>query len=175
MQSGVLITNGGPHSPEKWAVATAEIIFDINPAMASDRLLQAKRLQLAIVEALIPHHAGVMDRERGHMAGDKKQRNLRKSDDLHTDHQKEAGAEADEAIAAIQAAAKGTPWEGHCSEPERVAAWRNIIASHFMTSKHIEHCWHSDRQNGRAPAEGTPVPPSPAPSSPGGGPANSVQ
>ena len=28
--SKVLITNNGPHPPEKWAMITAEEIFDIN-------------------------------------------------------------------------------------------------------------------------------------------------
>ena len=51
----VLITNNGTHSPEKWAVATAEHICPIDAsAMSDDRLLAAKKLQVAIAAGSRP-------------------------------------------------------------------------------------------------------------------------
>lgn len=158
--SSFLITNGGPHPADKWAVATAEIIFDTSSMPSSDRLLDAKKLQLQIVEALLPHHEGAQERERGHLAGGRHEARTAHLAEVN-DGGAEALAEADEAIAAIQAIKsdltikvddKDVPWADWARLPERVEAWRNIIASHFMSAKHIEHSWHKDRAEGRAPA-----------------------
>ena len=65
-----LITNHGTHSPEQWAMATAQTIFDIEPSVVGDRLIQAQKVQVAIAEALVPHHSNVQETERSQLAAD---------------------------------------------------------------------------------------------------------
>lgn len=134
--SGVLITNGGPHSPEKWAVATAEMIVPIAPEMSGDRLLAAKELQVAIIKVLVPHHAKVQQVEKAALAklGDER---------LDAPHDEDIDPTA--AIEAIQAAAEGTPWEDHFLKPEVIDAIGHIIASHFATASDIERQYHCHR------------------------------
>lgn len=136
MQFGVLITNGGAHPPEKWAVATAQQIFPIDQKIDSDRMVMAKRAELAIVEALLPHHAGIQTTERSGLAA---------SVD-HLDTPLDADAEADQAVAAVCAALKGTPWENKTADPAWRAEVRSIIHQHFRTAKDIERQWHVKRQ-----------------------------
>ena len=133
----VLITNNGPHSPEKWAVATAEHICPIDAsAMTEDRLLAAKRLQLAIAEALMPHHAKVQNHER---AG------LKAKGDDHFDSPLDPSHHLDDAMVAIIGAARGTPWEAHYAKPDVQAAIRQEVGIHFATAQDIERQHHADR------------------------------
>lgn len=134
--TGVLVTNGGPHPADKWAVATAEHIFPIDPSVVGDRFLAAKKLQLAIAVALEPHHEGVQEAERAKLAaaGD---------DHLQTPHDPLAAAEA--ALAEIQAAAAGTPWEAHFADAEVQRVVIQEVGNHFATAEHIERQWHCHR------------------------------
>ena len=59
-----MVTNGGPHPPDFWAQATAEHIAPINPDMTGQRRRLALRLQAAIEDALLPHHAAVQEAEQ---------------------------------------------------------------------------------------------------------------
>ena len=131
----ILVTNNGTHSPEKWAMTTAEMIFDIGSAIAGDHLIQAQKLQLAIAEALVPHHDSVQTTEKSRLTDDVSH--------IHTPHS--ADEYLDDTIASILAAAKGTPWEAHFKRSEVQDAAREVIANHFMTAQHIERLWHADR------------------------------
>lgn len=135
MTARLLITNGGSHTPEKWAVATAEVIFDINLQMDGDRLLQAKKLQVAIAEALMSHHSGVQEREKS----------APRLEQSNEDNITESLSEAEEAYADIKKAALGTPWEVHFDDPDRAAAIKSTVASHFMTAKNIERQYYCKR------------------------------
>lgn len=132
-----LITNNGTHSPEKWAVATAEHICPIDEsAMSADRLLAAKKLQVAIAEALIPHHTKVQHHEKGA---------LKEKGDEHFDTPCDPSIHLDEAMAAIIAAAKGTPWEAHYARADVQAAIRQEVGNHFATAMDIERQHHADK------------------------------
>lgn len=139
----ILITDGGHHPPEKWGMATAEMIFIIGPKMEGARLFAAKRLQLAIAEALVNHHTDVMNREVDHLAGDHAARKD-SADVRHDLHVEEATDEAKAALDDVKAVCKGTEWEHHYDDAETAGAAIQVIASHFMTSKHIHRSWHSD-------------------------------
>ena len=132
----VLKTDGGPHSPEKWAVATAEHICPIDDKVDGDRLLAAKKLQTAIAEALMPHHDKVQATERGHLHA--------KGDD-HFDNPLDPTQHLDEAMAAIIGAAKGTPWEAHFSQADVQAAIRHEVGTHFASAMDIERQIHADK------------------------------
>lgn len=135
MQVGVMVTNGGPHPPEKWAVTTAEQIFPISQDMEGSRFVQAKEVQLAIVKALLPHHGGVMSREQGKLA----ESHDRLDEAYDPEHR------VDAALAEVIACVKGSPWEAKTEDP----AWRhevgNVICSHFATVMDVERQWHAHK------------------------------
>lgn len=132
----VLITNHGPHSPEKWADATASMIFPVDPNVEGDRLLAARRVQMKITEALVPHHEKMQSREREHLGGDGDKRMFAPYDGK--DH-------ADEAMSGVIDALKGTPWEEKASNEEWLNIVRNLITQHFNDAQHIERSWHAIR------------------------------
>lgn len=131
----IMVSDNGPHSPEKWAIATAEIIVDIDSGIAGNRLIQAQKLQTAIAEALVPHHTTVQVDERSKLATDVSH--------IHTPHS--AKEYIDQVMKDIVGAAKGTPWENHFVNPQVQETIAEIAANHFMTAQHIERLWHADR------------------------------
>jgi len=138
MPARFLVTNGGPHTPETWAVATAEEVFVIAPNMDGDRFMQAKRLQMQIAETLVDFHRSAQQTERDELAANKDFRlALPLEDDIAL-----AKSEADEMIVAIQTALKGSPWEEQYNDPDVVQAAQTVIASHLMTLKDIERQYH---------------------------------
>ena len=52
MKSNIMITDGGPHSVEKWAEATASQVIDIAEDAAGERRAQAVKLEAAIIDIL---------------------------------------------------------------------------------------------------------------------------
>jgi hypothetical protein len=142
--AGILITDGGPHSAEKWAVATSERIFDITK-VAGERVIAAKKLQNVIAESMVRHHAEAQAREQTHLAVPETaaaRKNLE-----YTVDRDEALRETAEVIADVQKAAAGTPWAAHWADPEVIKAATQIISSDLMTVKDIERRWHTDRNS----------------------------
>lgn len=136
MQFRAMVTNGGPHPAEKWAVVTGEQIFPISDTVDGDRLILAKKTQLAVIEALTDHHAGVQTSEKGHLSARGADR-LREEPAHHSD--------ADAALDAVIAALAGTPWEEKTKDTEWQSFVHGIIAQHFATSIDIERQWHCRR------------------------------
>ena len=134
----IMITNYGTHPPESWAQVTAEHIAPISVGLTGPRYIAAMKLQMAITEALTPHHEAVQHHERAKLA--------ESSDHLLTNLDPEPHLEG--AIQAILAAAKGTDWEAHFAKPEVQAVIRQEIGAHFATAQHIERSWHVDRNPG---------------------------
>lgn len=135
MEVGVLITNGGPHSAEDWAMATARHVVIIGEGMQADKSILALKLQATVAEVLVKHYAALQDAEKQKLA----------ADSAHLETPLEAEAEANAAIADIAEASKGTPFEAHFADAEVQNAMRYVIASHFMTAQDIERSWHLDR------------------------------
>ena len=137
MQS-VLITNGGPHSAEKWAEATASHIVAIAEHVAGEKRAQAVKLEAAVIDILEGHHTSVQVGERGKIA---EVGHDRLAHDLDPEHH----LVLDDVIADIAAAAKGTPWEADFAKPEMTENLRVLLSSHFATSMYIERTLHADR------------------------------
>jgi hypothetical protein len=131
----LMITDGGPHPAEAWAQVTAEHIAPLGPDVTGRRRARGLELQLAIAAALEPHHQTVQDTERGKLIA-----NLD-----HIANPVDPEPHLDEAMTAIAAAAKGTEWEAHFNDPERLALMRLEVGTHFATAQHIEKSWHADR------------------------------
>jgi hypothetical protein len=143
MQVSVLTTDNGTHSPEKWAMATAGMIFPYDPATVGEHLIAAQKLQLAIAEALVPHHEDVQTAERDQLEADAAAcYEAGQSIDHHLDP----------AIEKVMAAAEGTPWEEHFAKPEVQDAVRQVLGSHFATAQHIERAHHAETNPSEAAA-----------------------
>lgn len=136
MQLGVMITDGGAHPPEKWAVMTAEIIFPLSEALKGDRAILARKVQLAITEALLPHHYDhIIDEQSA----------LKAVGDDHLDKAYDPIPRAEEALEAVKSCLRNTPWEDKLKNEEWLRTVGGILASHFATSADIERQWHCHR------------------------------
>ena len=132
----ILSTDNGPHSAEKWAMATARELVPTNLVTDGERLIQALKLQLGVAEALVVHHAAVHTKERAGLAA---------SGGEHLLAPFEPAPHTSPALAAVQAAAEGTPWEAHWALSSVLEAAWGVLESHFSTSAHVERSWHADR------------------------------
>lgn len=128
MAARFLVTNGGPHSPETWAVATAEEVFVIGADIDGARLMQAKRLQMQIAETLVEHHRRIQAAERV----------APRVAIPYEEDAAQAKSQADAMIADIQTILKGSPWEEQYNKQDVMQAAQTVIASHLMTLKDIE-------------------------------------
>lgn len=126
----VLITNhANTHPPESWAATTASMIIDADGNVPAERRIPALRLQAAIAEALISHHAAVQEHEQTNLDGGHS--SVPVEDYLG------------EAIADIQKAAAGTPWEADFADPAMVDRIGSILGDHFATAQHIQGLAHA--------------------------------
>lgn len=141
--AGVLTTSGGPHPADKWALHTAEEIFDISKMdPGRDRTMLAKRTQLKIADALTPFYERVQTDERAALAANE-------------DHSATSLGILDELItAAIQAVIgvlANTPWAS-MFEPGSAAAeaLANVLRYHGTTAQTIDRRWHAHRTGNAA-------------------------
>jgi hypothetical protein len=130
----ILITNNGKHSPDKWAMVSAEMIFPLdNTALVGERLIAAQKFQTQIAEILSPHHESVMEDEKAKLDD-----NTEHFETLHN-----AEEYFDDVIHDIQSAAEATPWAEHFTHPEVIAVIKEIILNHMHTVQHTERLWHA--------------------------------
>jgi hypothetical protein len=138
MSTGILVTNGGPHSADKWAEATASHIVEIADHIAGEKRGAAIKLQAAIIDILTAHHTTIQIGERAalqNLGHARLQTPLEPTDHLAID----------QAVADIIAAANGTPWAAEFSDPTAAVHLHALLRQHFATSMHIERSWHADR------------------------------
>lgn len=133
---GLMVTDGGPHPADKWAVMTGEHIFPIDPKADSERLIDARKVQMKIIEALLPHHHANMEAERG---------NLKTKGDAHLTAPYAPEDAAKAALAEIVSILKGTPWEAKTIDPDWLRIVEGELATHFATAQNIERQWHCHR------------------------------
>ena len=131
--SGILKTDGGPHSPEVWAAATISQLVQVDPNASSDKVVAARKLEVAATDILEKIHADVQERERG---------KIREQGDERLAHFLEPQSEhVEQAFTAFIAATKGTVLEAHFAEPAVQANVRETLAKDFRTIIHIERDW----------------------------------
>ncbi len=136
MQVQVLATDGGPHAPETWAMATARNIMPIGPDIAPNREIRARELQLKIADALVPHHGAVQEGERAALA-DRGPARLSEPQELSD--------AVRQAVDEVVAAAAGTPWEGHFADPTVQRLIAQEVGAHLATAADIERRWWRHR------------------------------
>lgn len=130
----VLVTNEGSHPPEKWAVVTAETIFPLEgiDGANGDRMMLARKTQLAIIEALLPIYTAVQDGEWDELVADP----AKKLTEAYN-----VEVPLSQAVEAVQAVVATTPWAGHFAEPLVVEAIRAEVGSHIATVIKVERDW----------------------------------
>lgn len=136
MTVGVMITNGGAHPPEKWAETTAGCIVQIADHVAGERRGAAIKLQAAIYDVLVLHHAIVQREEKDQLSAMGAAGLL-----APLDH----GRDLDEVVGQIINCGVDTPWEKDFRTPEFDAGLRELLDRHFRTQKHVERSWHADQ------------------------------
>jgi hypothetical protein len=138
MEISVMITNGGPHSAEKWAETTASHIVTIADTVAGEKRGAAIKLQAAVYDILLGHHNTVQHGERNAI----KKHGV---DRLQHDMTPEDHVDLNVVISEIIAAAEGTPWEVDFKKPEMADGLRVLLTDHFMQNAFIERSWHADK------------------------------
>jgi hypothetical protein len=107
MYQRVLVTDGGPHPAEDWARVTCEDLVPLD-GLATGLMSSGMILRGRLIEVLSEHYQAVQDHERT---------GLRNGPDRFAT-ELEGVADFGRVFAEIQAAASGTPWEGHITGPE---------------------------------------------------------
>ena len=135
MQTRILITNGGTHSPADWAEATAGQIIEIADHVAGETRGAAITLQAAIINILAGHHATVQSGEQAKLAAS----HDRLQDEINPEHH----LSLEDVVKQVIDAAKGTKWEADLAAGAEFL--RGLLASHFATNMKVERSWHADR------------------------------
>lgn len=139
MRIGVVKTDDGEHSSETLAAACASDIMSIDAAaMSTPRMLAARKLETAVIAALVPHHEAAQDTTKTELATDPEAHFART--DLH-----DPGDWPAKALVDIQAAAKGTEWEADFNHPEKSTGILRVIGQYLVDTMHLERLYHRDR------------------------------
>ncbi len=133
MSISFMVTNGGPHPPEKWADVTARAIaalIVIEPTAPTQAIVDKREFEVELFKLLIGLHQEVQDNERA----------------LLRSGQQSAGIDPSASVDHVVGLAHRFARIGdHFSKPEARAFLHNVIGQHFADSVHIERSWHADR------------------------------
>jgi hypothetical protein len=135
MQVGVLITEGGPHPPEKWADVTAGQIIDISAQAQGPMLAEANEFRAKLVQLLTGHHDLVQQHERDRL-------------EQHHDYMMaplDPTQHLDDPVEEIVRLSRGTSFQGHFAKPETQRYLRECLAHNFASAMHVERLWHCDQ------------------------------
>lgn len=139
MNVGIIVTNNGEHSPEKLALACAEKLMEIDPAMMDgDRVMAALKLKMDVMEALMPHMKNAAAQTKAEIHNDAKAHFSRA--DLH-----DPGERLNEVVSHIKEAAQGTPWQDQFNSRESDAIMRSVVGQFLVDTAHLERLYHADR------------------------------
>jgi len=134
----ILITNGGPHSAEKWAELSASEIISVAESADFSAVGQAgRKLENSIIDIFERFHDAIIKAENAHL------------DNKGTDHLATpidgSGVDVSAVVTQIQNAAKGTPFEAHFQKPEVITAITNITKHHVELIMEVERSWFADK------------------------------
>ena len=136
-----MITNGGPHPPEKWADMTLRPIADlivIEPTAPVQAAVDKSEFEAALFRLLVDLHQQMQRHERDMLREHGDARLSAPFDDAHD----RAGYTASR----ISELAQRLPrFAAHFDKPEVRAAVYAIAGQHFSDSMQIERSWHADK------------------------------
>jgi hypothetical protein len=144
----ILVTDGGPHPPEKWAHVSADEIMaliEVAPSAPKSAFRAKRRLEGRIFDTLIKAHSDLQVEERRHLTAD--------SARLHADIAAMATVAARAWTEMVVAEARTDrdegdpfgPFEEHFNRADVQEHIFRILKQHFGDSIHIERHWHADR------------------------------
>lgn len=134
----ILSTDGGAHSPDKLAAATAGLISDlieIAPSAPSGTTIAKASFEVEVMKIMLKAHNDAQQYERT---------GLHSEGDPRLSKEMTVKQFVDPALAAVVAATKGTMFEQHFALPEVQQVVRQTIASDLATTMHTERSWHVD-------------------------------
>jgi hypothetical protein len=144
MQFGILTTDNGTHTPEKWAANAASRIVSISPSASQEHQIAAQRLTFQIAEILLKHH------EDAH--GEITNTLISNADAAFENVTHDPGQRAKNAADQVIAAAKGTAWEEAFNKPEIAGPLHQIIGQSLVDLTHVERLHFSDKNPGHVAA-----------------------
>jgi hypothetical protein len=137
MQVGVLITNGGKHSNEKLAVATAGQIIQIAANSGSEDAVDGRKLENQLIDILEAHHARVSEHEVDSLMADNSHLVKHLDPEPHMD-----------VLDEIIAAGLASKWKKHFEKEDVQQHIRNTIASWTATNMFMHRQAHADGLTG---------------------------
>ena len=142
MQVDVLVTNGGPHPPDKWAALAANKIADLiqidelsDTAVAAQARKAKPRLTLDLADALEPQFSTATQDELGRVnAGSVASRSAPFAVDQYISP----------AVATVVTTTAPTMFGTHFADPDVQSVVGNILKSVFLDALNIERSWAFD-------------------------------
>jgi len=132
----IMITDGGPHPPDKWAqVTTQTILDDITANAPQTGVGEAQDFRRALEELLTDHHGAVQSHERRALEADM----------AHLATPLDPAPHLERTVQAIVALARQCSFAGYFERPETQEYLRRTIGTHFATAMHVERAWRADR------------------------------
>ena len=135
MQVGFLITNGGTHSPEKWAATSCEQIIKIAADAAGEQAIEGRRLELKLLDILEGHYAIVQSEEKEGLSKWGEDRYATPID---------VKDRVDAAWNDILQASKGSLFEKHFMQENVQDHVREVLRKDAVSIMEIERSWHKD-------------------------------
>lgn len=138
----VLVSNGGPHPPDRWAAVaasliSARIVIDecaITPEAAEARKAK-RRFNVAVAEALEPAFLAVADAEKNAVQGNSK---IKRHDQFNVEKYVAEG------VKTVSACAIGTPFEAAFQIAAARQLIQNILSQNFIDAANIARSWSLD-------------------------------
>jgi hypothetical protein len=141
MTIAFMVTDGGPHPPEKWAdISAAQIMSMIQIAPTADpsAMIAKRELELALFKVLRRLHEQNQEIERETLK-------KRGASYLQTPLDVVLRVIVKTAVTEVVNAARGSPFAAHFEKPEVQAHIYNIVGQHFTDAADIERKWYADR------------------------------
>ena len=133
MSRALITNNSNTHSPQTWAFATSQQIFDVGATYAENNRVDALKLQTSIAEFLATLHARVQADEQARLSASIE----------HLGAAYDVSSYVSEGVAGILQIASSTPWAGLFTADPMPASIAAVLGSHFQTVQHIHRQAHA--------------------------------
>jgi hypothetical protein len=135
-QARFMVTNGGTHPPEKWALETAEHLVSIGPDVDGPTLMAATRVKMNIANALVESYADIQTTEKSKLASD--------PDATHASPLGVPDDHLNVIVGKIKEQLANSPWSDMAQDEDAHTLIANHVHGHLMEQQAIERSWHLD-------------------------------
>ena len=134
---GIIVSESGTHSPEKWAENCVAKLVEIPDDVAGDRRQEAINFKERVYHALVRHHQIVQSNVIHELLTASE--NHFSSDQLFI-----PGQELDSAVEEVLACATGSLWESDFRDHDNVELIRFFIGHSFVDLRHLERVYFAE-------------------------------